>query len=89
MDENGQVVMRMTGIVVPDKVNTGDVDVCGLCGSITIAGIYQLQDPEDISLLDLQDPEEDNYKNDEYDPTMFRVSLADYEDDDEDQDERY
>lgn len=87
MDENGQVVMRMTGIAVPDKLNTGDVEVCGTCGGITISGIYEMREPSELPLLDVEDttnPEDD----DDYDPTSFRVNLINFygenEDDEED-----
>lgn len=38
--------MRLTGVDVPVKVNTGAVEVCSNCGNITVAGIFEMQDPK-------------------------------------------
>lgn len=38
--------MRLTGVDVPVKVNTGAVEVCTNCGNITVAGIFEMQDPK-------------------------------------------
>ena len=46
MDSSGDILMRLTGVDVPVKVNTGAVEVCTNCGSITVAGIFEMQDPK-------------------------------------------
>ena len=51
MNAEGQVIMRLTGVDVPEKVNTDSVDVCALCGSITVAGIYDMYDPAAVDYV--------------------------------------
>ncbi len=46
MDSSGDILMRLTGVDVPVKVNTGSVEVCTNCGNITVAGIFEMQDPK-------------------------------------------
>jgi hypothetical protein len=46
MSDGGDILMRLTGVDVPIKVNTGSVEVCTSCGRITVAGIFELQDPK-------------------------------------------
>ncbi len=46
MDSKGDILMRLTGVDVPIKVNTGAVEVCSNCGNITVAGIFEMQDPK-------------------------------------------
>ena len=48
MNEIGSVLMRLVGVDVPHKVNSGEVDVCCMCGSLTISGIYEFKDPEKV-----------------------------------------
>lgn len=55
IDDTGNILMRLTGVDVPVKVNTGAVEVCGDCGKITVAGIFDLRDPEVI--VNSQHPE--------------------------------
>jgi hypothetical protein len=38
--------MRLKGIDVPQKVNTGSVESCVNCGQITISGIFELRDSQ-------------------------------------------
>lgn len=45
MDEQGNVLMKLTGVDVPLKYNTGNVEKCFECGTPTIAGIYDLKTP--------------------------------------------
>lgn len=40
MDENGDILMRLKGVDVPVKYNTGQVETCYECGEITISGIF-------------------------------------------------
>jgi hypothetical protein len=69
MDNKGDILMRLTGVDVPVKVNTGAVEVCTNCGNITVAGIFEMQDPKVVffttdntsthSLTSLTDKEEE------------------------------
>jgi len=69
MDSKGDILMRLTGVDVPVKVNTGAVEVCTNCGNITVAGIFEMQDPKVVffttdnlptsSLTSLKEKEED------------------------------
>lgn len=43
MDTSGRILMRLKGVDVPEKINNGTVEVCAMCGSVTIAGIYELK----------------------------------------------
>lgn len=43
MDINNKILMKLKGIEVPQKINNGAVEICVMCGSITIAGIYELK----------------------------------------------
>jgi hypothetical protein len=63
--------MRLKGVDVPLKHNTGAVETCHLCGELTISGIYEL-DSEDnrvfksnvkrgFGLVGETDSEEDYY----------------------------
>ena len=48
MDETGNILLKLVGVEVPQKVNTGEVDVCCMCGAITVCGIYEFKDPEKV-----------------------------------------
>lgn len=72
MTQEGQIVMRLTGVDVPEKVNTETVDICSMCGNITIAGIYELRDPQTVNYL-----EDEEYESEDDDPTVFTFSLLD------------
>jgi hypothetical protein len=43
VDEKGKILMRLKGVDVPEKVNSGSVEVCVMCGNITVAGIFELK----------------------------------------------
>lgn len=42
VSETGNVLMKLVGVEVPEKVNTGSAEVCSTCGEITVSGIYEL-----------------------------------------------
>jgi hypothetical protein len=48
IDNSGTILMRLKGVDVPQKVNTGSVESCTVCGGITISGIFELRDPQII-----------------------------------------
>lgn len=79
MDENGKVVMRLSGIEIPQKYNTDAIELCSICGGITISGIYLFEEPEIVDYVDEEDEEdEDDDDDDEYDEaTSFIVNLND------------
>lgn len=78
MDEAGKVIMRLVGVDIPQKHNTDTVDICCMCGGITVVGIYEMRDPTTVVYLDKNDVEED--------PTSFTFSISPRGDDDEDDD---
>jgi hypothetical protein len=43
MDKTGRILMRLKGVEVPNKVNNGSVEICAMCGAVTVAGIYELK----------------------------------------------
>lgn len=61
VDEEGKIMMRLVGVDIPEITKTGNVDVCCMCGSITIAGIYELKDPQKVYFI-----EDVSYKDFEY-----------------------
>ena len=73
VDQQGRVIMRLTEILVPEKVNTDKVEICEDCGGITVSGIYELRKPSDIKNRD----EDGDYKywDDTDDPTAFVLDL--------------
>ena len=72
MDSQGQILMRLVSVDVPEKVNTESVETCCMCGSITIAGIFEMMNPLEVYFL--EDSELDN---------NFVMSLGEDEDFDE------
>jgi hypothetical protein len=52
VSSDGKVLMRLTGVDVPEKYNTESVEICAECGGITVAGIYELRDPATLYFLD-------------------------------------
>lgn len=46
MDENGRIMLRLTGVGMPETVGAQSVEVCCMCGELTVVGIYVLRDPE-------------------------------------------
>lgn len=48
VDEKGKILMRLKGVDVPEKVNNGNVEVCVMCGGITIAGIFEMKLSEEV-----------------------------------------
>lgn len=72
MNDNGEILMRLTGVDVPDKVNTESVETCCMCGCFTVAGIFEMRIPTEVYFLETN--EEDN---------IFVLSLDDVEEDEE------
>lgn len=52
MDDSGNIMMRLTGVDVPETTSTGVVEICCLCGGITVCGIYELKDPDKVHFAD-------------------------------------
>jgi hypothetical protein len=67
MDQTGNIIMKLIGVDVPLKINNGVVEVCCLCGSLTVSGIYELK-PKDET--DFSDNGNNQYELDfhEFDP---------------------
>jgi hypothetical protein len=49
--------MRLKGVDVPNKVNNGSVEVCAMCGAVTIAGIFEMKLTSEMYFLDQQSPD--------------------------------
>lgn len=45
MDQDGNILMKLVSVEVPDKKNTSEPDTCSRCGNLTISGIYKMSDP--------------------------------------------
>jgi hypothetical protein len=52
MDEQGHILMKLNGVDVPEKLNTGSVETCCMCGGITVAGIFEMMNPLDVYFLE-------------------------------------
>jgi hypothetical protein len=46
IDGNGNILMRLKSVDVPQKLNTGSVESCSVCNGITVSGIFELRDPQ-------------------------------------------
>jgi hypothetical protein len=57
MDKTGRILMRLKGVDVPNKVNSGSVEVCAMCGSVTIAGIFEMKLTSEMYFLEQQSPD--------------------------------
>lgn len=73
INEDGKILMRLTGVDVPEKVNTDSVDICGVCGSITVSGIYEFKDPSTVNYL--SDGDDNEFSSDVDDATSFIFSI--------------
>lgn len=54
MDVSGRILMRLKGVDVPQKINNGNVEVCAMCGAVTVAGIYELKLTSEVYFTDKQ-----------------------------------
>lgn len=52
MDSMGVIMMKLVGVDVPIKINNGTVEVCCMCGGLTISGIYEFKHPDDVMFED-------------------------------------
>jgi len=52
MDDTGNILMKLIGVDVPLKINNGSVEVCCMCGGLTISGIYELKTKDDVYFKD-------------------------------------
>ena len=57
MHTTGRIIMRLKGVDVPNKVNSGSVEVCAMCGAVTIAGIFEMKLTSEMYFLDQQSPD--------------------------------
>ncbi len=57
MDKGGRILMRLKGVEVPNKINNGSVEVCAMCGAVTIAGIYELKLNSEVYFSEQRDPD--------------------------------
>lgn len=73
MDEDGRVLMKLVGIDVPEKINTETVEICCMCGCITVSGIFEIMSPSDAHFLEENEREskfefalEEDYDEEEF-----------------------
>ena len=45
VDDKGNIKLRLTGVTTPYFGVRGVVEICTLCGKVTIAGIYDSEEP--------------------------------------------
>ena len=86
----GNILLRLVGVNTPTKLCSGNVDVCGMCGSITIAGIYDLREKDDLPFYEdsIEDSFEINVLDDD-DEIIFSMDMDSDEDDDEDEESEH
>lgn len=47
VNEEGTVLFKLLEVLVPEKINNGTVEMCEDCGSLTVAGIYEMRPTDD------------------------------------------
>lgn len=55
IDEQGRIMLRLAGVNMPDMLRSVSVEVCCMCGELTIVGIYVLRDPEIVPYPEPED----------------------------------
>ena len=68
IDDHCNIKMALSGVDVPQKINTGTVESCSICGKITIAGIFDVKEHKIVFSAETEEPrmyEEDEYQEDE------------------------
>ena len=78
MDENGRILMKLTGVGMPQMISQESVEVCCMCGELTVVGIYVFRDPESVPYPEKEDDIfgvvigmgelEEDYDDMDYDP---------------------
>lgn len=48
MTADGELVVKLTSILIPSTVIPGEVHVCYRCGDLTIVGLYVEKDEDEI-----------------------------------------
>lgn len=48
VSQDGKLVTRLTGIMVPYSMTTGKVNVCCICGELTVVGIYVEKEEDEV-----------------------------------------
>lgn len=46
IDDKGNILMRLKGVPAPPRHETGAIETCSECGSITVVGFYSMNQPE-------------------------------------------
>ena len=78
MDENGQVFVRLVGVGMPETIGAETVEVCCMCGELTVVGIYVLRDPDTVPFPETEDTSSFGFEVGISDSDM----QTDFEDDD-------
>lgn len=48
VDEDGNIVSRLSGIAIPESLIPGKVHICCMCADLTIVGLFVERDPESV-----------------------------------------
>jgi len=51
ISETGSILIKLVGVDSPEILKPGSVEVCCMCGTITIAGIYEMRSPETVYFI--------------------------------------
>lgn len=51
VDEDGNIVSKLSGVAIPENLQTGNVYICCMCSDLTIVGLFVERDPETVLYL--------------------------------------
>lgn len=46
--DDGSLVSKLTAVTVPERLKTGQINVCARCGDITVVGIYSEMEEDEV-----------------------------------------
>lgn len=57
--DDGSLVSKLIAVTVPEEISTGQINVCAMCGDITVIGIFAEMEDDDVQYevdpLDVKD----------------------------------
>lgn len=72
MDQDGNILMKLVTVEMPNRRDSSEPDTCSRCGNLTVAGIYEMSDPavlffssEGLIRSGIPVAEDDEYEEDE------------------------
>lgn len=66
--DDGSLVSKLVAVTVPEELTTGQINVCAMCGEITVIGIFAEMDEDDVQYeVDPMDVKDLNIWNEDED----------------------